>query len=144
MQSVEQLDRNRPAININQAIVRPRSGCRVQQCFLDTDLRLGIPGLIQLCEENKINLEERRVGEMIVFINHRRDQIRVLACNGTKSPVMAAYRMPEGRIYDLRVIGEIPRAFRSAGEINFDKALENVLRRHLDKSSKGVRLELEK
>lgn len=125
-------DRNSAVAKIADRLA-PKRGARVQQCFLNTDLRYSAPGLIHLCDENGIDVSKRKHGELIVFINTARDHIKVLACNESTQPVVASYRLPKGRIYDLRVVSEITKAFRADGTINFNKAMKNVLDKLLEK-----------
>lgn len=102
---------------------------RVMRCFVNADLRRHAPGLIFLLEEEGIYVETLPVGTLFAFINSNKTFIKILACNESPQPVVASYRLPHGRIYDLRVIGEIPKAFRG-GRVDFDAALKKVIDKH--------------
>jgi hypothetical protein len=108
--------------------------------FFDTDMRLSFDGLIDLCKKNKLKIQEFDYGKLIVFVNTARTHIKILACNNSEAPVIGAYRMPHGRIYDLRVIQNIPKAF-SGGRINFDEETRELLEDKFARKRNLVRLE---
>lgn len=99
---------------------------KVIQVFLDTDMRYSFHGLIQICTENKIKIEEKEHGEFIVFLNTKRNYLKIIACNGTEYPILAAYQVPN-RIIDLRIISHIPKAFNASGRFEIDKATQVFL-----------------
>lgn len=100
---------------------------KIIQVFLDSDMRNQFEGLTTLCANNKIKVPEKETGEFVVFINKRRNYLKILACNGTAHPVLAAYKTPE-RIIDIRILSQIPRAFNATGKFDVDKATEVFLK----------------
>lgn len=110
---------------------------RVHQVFIDADLRCQIDGLMNLCRKHKLRPEYFDRGQLIVFINTARNYIKVLACNGSPAPVLASYRLPSGRIYDLSAVQYIPEAFNSNGAVDFDYALKTALENKL--GARGAR-----
>ncbi len=111
------------------------SGTKIIQVFLDADCRFMLGGLIALCKKNKLFIEEMAVGQMIVFINTARNYIKLLACNGTPSPILACYRLPRGRIIDLAIVAEIPKAFKG-GNLDYDEALRAAISKRFAKKRK--------
>lgn len=96
---------------------------KIIQVFLDTDMRFQFKGLIEICDKHKISIEDKEIGEFVVFINRKRNYLKILACNQSPKPVMAAYQTPE-KIIDLRIISQIPRAFNASGRFDIDRATE--------------------
>lgn len=128
---------------VNKPVVKsvtglePTSGTRTIQVFLNADCRLMIPGLVALCKRHKIAVEEKVRGQLVVFLNTARNYLKVIACNGTPSPVLACYRLPRGSVHDLSIIAEIPAAFNQHGEVEFDVALRRALEKHLAKKRRA-------
>ena len=120
---------------LEKAISRPPPQYKIQvlQCFLDANLACMLPGFLKVLDKHGIDIEKLGKGNLIPFINRKKNYIKVVACNGTRNPVVGAYRLPQGRIYDLRILGEIPSAFRADGNIDFDSALKAVLDKHFAK-----------
>lgn len=110
---------------------------KVVQCFLDANLTCMVEGFLKILGKHDIKVEKYEKGHLIPFVNRARNYIKVVACNGTRHPVIGAYRLPRGRIYDLRVLGEIPSAFRADGAIDFDSAIKEVLDKYFQKKTKG-------
>jgi hypothetical protein len=96
---------------------------RILQCFLNADLRQGHDGLEKLARQNNIDVTRLHPGQYVVFVNSHRDKVKVYAANG----VVAYYRHTGGRIYDLRVLQEIPKAFNGTATFNMDTALKTVV-----------------
>ena len=121
--------------------VPPRGAPRIQQVFLDADLRPMARGLVETCLAHGIDVTRREHGELIVFLNRKRDYIKVLACNRSEQPVLCCYRLPHGQVYDLSIIGEIPAAFRLDGTVDISKAMRQAVEAHLgEQRKKAVRV----
>jgi len=93
------------------------------RCFLDSDLRSGHLGLTNQARKEKVFTNELGAGEYVVFINRKRDRVKVY----TGNEVIAYMKAPRGTQIDLRVIEQIPKAFLSRGSLSYDRALEKVL-----------------
>jgi len=111
----------------------PARRARVVQCFVDADLRYMIPGLVEVCRKNGVDVSKLERGSLVPFINRERTFIKVLACNGSAFPVLGCYRLPRGRVYDLRVLGEIPSAFRADGGIDMDEAIRSTVEKYYER-----------
>lgn len=97
---------------------------KIYRCFFDTDLRNGHDGLTLLAIRNKINLKMLDHGEFVVFINRRRNALKLFAANN----VIAHYR--QSHIIDLNTIRLLPTVFNGT-EIKYDTVLEKVLKSKL-------------
>ena len=95
---------------------------RVIQCFLGVNMIQGHDGLSKLAKGKGIDVKSLEPGNFVVFINNRKDRIKVYTANN----VIAYLRMDSGKI-DLRTISEIPRPFNASGKIDYDKALKDAL-----------------
>lgn len=102
---------------------------RVIQCYLNSDLRCSHDGLAEVAKKDKIMVKSLEPGQYVVFINSKKDRMKVYASNN----VLAYLRLEDGRRIDLNTVREIPRAFAASGRIDYDKALEKVVREGLEK-----------
>lgn len=93
---------------------------RILQVFFDVDLRNGHEGLREIAKKAKVDVENLKEGEFLIFLNTRKDKVKVYASND----VYAYYRSPTGRI-QLEAIRHIPNAFNGTS-INMEKALTAV------------------
>lgn len=108
------------------------NGNRVLQCFLNADLRNGHEGLEKLAKDNGIDVTKLLPGQYVVFINSSKDKIKLYATNH----VIAYYKLEKGRIYDPRVIAEIPKAFNGHQKLDMDVALKNAITKALARRQK--------
>ena len=92
------------------------------QCFLNVDMRNGHDGLTKLSKENGVITQKIEPGNFVVFVNSRRDKLKLFAAN----QVIAYLRMPAGRKIEMRVIKELPRVFNGK-KIDYDQALSLAL-----------------
>jgi len=115
---------------------------RIVQVFIDSDLRFSMPGLLALCKKNKIKVEDRGPGNLIVFVNTAKNMIKAIACNGTADPILTTYPIPKGyprgHKFDLSVISEIPRAFHG-GRLDIADAMRQSLLKKMEKTYKFSR-----
>lgn len=102
------------------------------RCYLNSDLRAGHDGLAKVALKDKIRVQELSPGEFVIFINARKDKVKVYAAQN----VVAYLRSPSGRI-DMNTIREIPRVFNGAA-INYDAALKKILSENLLKRNRHV------
>lgn len=93
--------------------------------FPETHLGNSHAGLSKLAEEHKIQVTKLKPGEYVVFVNRAQTALKMYAPGN----VVAHLKMPSGagRI-DPRVIRLMPRFF-SGGVIDYDSALETILKR---------------
>lgn len=108
---------------------------RVIRCFLDTDIRMGHPGLTLLAKKEKIVMSELGHGEFVIFVNRARNKVKVFAPGN----VLAYLRLERGTL-DLRAIQEIPKVFGAKGKIDLDQATRTVLEKKLGKGLRVVDL----
>lgn len=123
---------NRPLLPRPEA-VKPEGRARMQAAFLDVNLSKMVPGLTRICEEHGIHPDKRDYGELIIFMNTARTYLKVMACNRTRYPVIACHRLARGRVYDLAIVGEIPRAFKLDGTVDMSQALRKAVERHMQR-----------
>lgn len=97
---------------------------QVLRVFMNADMRNGHDGLTTLAEKSGIKSFEGQLdlaqGQFLVFINAARNKIKVFAPNN----VVGYLRMPQGKILDLSVVSEIPKAFNGDPKIGYDEALK--------------------
>src|SRR4051794_35646980 len=101
---------------------------RVIQCFMNVNMGNGHDGLKAIARRGaNINADEMGPGEYLVFINRKREKIKVLCTGGegTQKTLVFAYARYKHAI-DLNAIQFIPHAFQG-GNFNFDRALQLAL-----------------
>ena len=96
------------------------------QVFLNTDLRMGHPGLSKLAIKNKLNPDTLADGEYILFINSKKNKLKLYAAK----EIVAYLRLKTG-VLDMRAISIIPRVFESRGRVDYDEAIREVLTKEL-------------
>lgn len=96
---------------------------RVIQCYLNSDLRNGHEGLTALAKKNGIHTGKLEAGQYVVFINSRKDRLKLYAANN----VVAYLKLEDGRKIDLNTIRLIPQVFNGSGKIDYDRALRETL-----------------
>jgi hypothetical protein len=94
---------------------------RIIQVFQNVSMTNGHDGLVGIASAAGVKLKEIKHGEMVIFINERRDKMKVYAAND----VLAYYRSPSGRI-QMEMVQHIPNAF-CGGQIDFKRALRTTL-----------------
>lgn len=102
--------------------------------FFDTDMRCRHDGLLARAKKERgFNRSDLGPGDMLAFINTKRDRIMVLAGLDEDDTygVLGYYRSPHGRIDEL-AIQYIPDAF-AGGQINYNQALRKALTQRLAK-----------
>jgi hypothetical protein len=102
---------------------------KILRVFMDVPMYLGHDGLTQLAKEDGVNLSQLAEGEMVVFINHQKDKIKLYAPNN----VLAYVRNEKRHPINLATISLIPKAFQGSGRIDYDGALKEVLLKELAK-----------
>lgn len=92
--------------------------------FPETNLRSGHPGLADIAQKARVNLDNVGAGEFLLFINKKQTAFKLFAPN-----TVIHYKHPRGKIL-LETVQHFPQILR-AGKFSYDKALERVLDRRL-------------
>lgn len=105
---------------------------RLVHVFYGTDMRCAHPGLIKIAAEAKVHLVNLKPGDLLCFINNKRDKIKVLAPLGEEDSegVVAYYKSPHGRI-DSNSVQFIPRAF-DGSRLDMNSAIKSALLKRLN------------
>lgn len=98
---------------------------------------LGHDGLTAVARKFKKNPEALQDGELLMFLNRRRDKLKIM---GSAGRVIGYLKMPKGNKIMLEAIQYIPQAFGASG-INYDYALRSALQsrlvRRVEESRRG-------
>ena len=100
------------------------SANRIKHVFLNSDMRCGHRGLM-LIARHKAKVKP---GEHVVFVNSKRDKMKVLSAGGVLSYVCS----PRGKL-SLETVQSIPAAFKVSGGFDYGKALKDVIVKKLEK-----------
>lgn len=86
-------------------------GGRLVQVILDTDLRNGHDGLLELGRKNGVNWAAMRPGQYVAFINRQLDRFILLGVSPSRrGAVVVYYKSYSGRV-DREEMQSIPQAF---------------------------------
>lgn len=92
--------------------------------FKNTDMRNAHAGLLSICKKEKVDAQNLKVGEFVLFINRTQSVIKLLGPNGTIVHVKSGHRL------DLRTIQQIPENFNGTGW-TYASALKKVVERDM-------------
>lgn len=101
--------------------------------FFDVNLGCQHDGLsLEAKKVGKIDTEDLAAGELLLFINRRRDKIKVLASigRGPRNCVLAYWRGKDKQVLDEMAIQYIARAFDGT-TINYNQALRKAIEQRL-------------
>lgn len=101
---------------------------RIIHVFYDQDMRCRHDGLAKRArEEREFDVRDLRPGDVLCFINAKRDRLIALAGLDEENShgVLGYYRSPHGRI-DERAVQYIPQAF-SGGTFKMKTAIKKAL-----------------
>lgn len=107
---------------------------RLLRVFFDTDMRGRHEALIARAKEEKIEFSKLKPGDVLAFVNGKRDRIMALAVTDEKDSfgVLGYYRSPHGRI-DPFAIRYIAEAF-GGGKFDMTPAIRQALEERLRKA----------
>lgn len=99
---------------------------RILQIISDVSMANSHDGLTAIAKKHGLDTKNIEVGTYLVFINSKKDKMKIYAASET----IAYVRLARGRHIDLRVIAEIPRVF-TGRRVNYDQALELMINKRL-------------
>lgn len=97
--------------------------------LLNVSMVGGHDALVRVAKSQGMNLEKLDTGCAVVFINRKREKMKVYSYNG----VLSYMRSPEGRPFDLMAIDEFPKAFDANGRMDYPAALKLRIEKALQK-----------
>lgn len=100
---------------------------KVTRIFLNTDLRCQHNGLALVAGKENVRLDKLKPGEHVLFINTKRDKVKMYSRNGVLS-----YYKQKGRL-DIEAVAKIPAAFGELNELTYVKSLRDVVKARLSK-----------
>lgn len=106
---------------------------KIVRVFLNVDMRNGHDGLASVARDYDISVDTLSAGEYLVFINSRRNKMKVYAVNN-----VVAYMKTDKSVIDLNAVRYVPEAFTAEGELNYSKALARSVEESLQRSNKSV------
>lgn len=101
---------------------------RIVLAIENVHMGLAHDGLASLAKKFKFNVEKLEVGEMILFLNRKRDKLKIYGCN----QCLGYYRSPGGRIA-LEALQYLPTAFSGQATIDLSEAMEKSLRLSIER-----------
>lgn len=123
-------DMNKPAArNVDWGPPTTTSG-RVMQVFFNVNMAKQHGGLREIMAENGIDPDEIAPTQYVVFVNHRRDKVKLYAAKG-----VLAYVRLDGRELTMEALTEIPKAFRGSPNINANQTLLTAIETGLESAS---------
>lgn len=113
---------------VNDVLREGKREQKIVRYFPETHLGNGHQGLMKLADKVGINCKNLNKGEYVVFVNRDQTAVKLFAPGN----VVAHLKMPGSQRLDPRIISLIPRFFNGS-RINYDSALEEVLRKEFKK-----------
>lgn len=100
---------------------------KIISVFPNTDLRCSHDGLTSIALKSNRNPEDLNNGSFYLFLNRKQSMFKMMAANNT----LIHHKAKSGRV-DIHAIEYLPSCF-NAGKLDYDKALETVLKNRLRK-----------
>lgn len=104
---------------------------RILYVFLDVDARSQHLGLSKIAATKSINTDKLKKNEHVIFINKKRDKIKVISHEG----IMTYKKSMHGPL-DLMAIEHIAQCFNEDSSIDWTKAQQLALEKALEKKSR--------
>lgn len=95
---------------------------KIVRCVFNADLRCSHDGLTLIAKELKLDVDDLKPGEVIVFVNAKRTHIKLYGSMN----VLVHYKNKDGRKIEMKTLALIPKFFNGR-EFQYDKALRQVL-----------------
>lgn len=106
---------------------------RIVAAFDGVNMGKSHQGLAELAKLWHVKVDELNDGELILFLNTRRDKLKVL---GSQGQVLAYVKLQDGRRLPLEAIQYIPKTFAAKGKLDLDAAITEHVKAALAK--KGI------
>lgn len=104
-----------------------RTAFKLIQVVQDANLSRMFDGFALIFKKNGLNFSDLIPGEVVMFLNRKRDYIKLIVGNGTADPVIAAYRFPKGMRLPTKATDEVVRSFVKTGAVQMDDRLRIAL-----------------
>lgn len=101
---------------------------KIIRVFLNVDMRNQHNGLTRVAANESVDLLKIKPHEHVIFINTRKNKLKMFSTNGVLSYVMAK----EGML-NLAMIEQIPRCFNQDSTLDWNKAQRLALEKQLGK-----------
>lgn len=101
---------------------------KVIHLFQDVDMRMQHNGLTIHAAKKKVDLNELKSGQHIVFLNSKMNRFKIFSPGG----ILTYQYQSKGR-FDIQAFSKVAQAFSEDGQLNFDKALKESLIERLSK-----------
>ena len=95
---------------------------RIILFFPETDMRNSHVGLAKYAKRRQIFVNELRVGEYVVFLNAKKNNMKIYTANN----IIVHLRTPDYSMIDLRVVKMIPEFFKG-GSFDYSGALKKTI-----------------
>lgn len=100
---------------------------KLVRCFLNTDMRCQHDGLAEVANNEKVDVHNLKKGEHIVFINTKRNRVKMISPGG----VLSYLRLAKGQV-DLETLKLIPEAFTDGDlELAYSNSLKKLIKKKM-------------
>ena len=109
---------------------------RILHVIQNADFRCRHEGLMAMARKAQVNMDELRVGDIVVFLNVARDRLICISVLPEQDSfgLLSYYRSPHGRV-PMEAIQFIPQAFGATG-LNMNAAIRSGLEQLLKKKTR--------
>lgn len=108
---------------------------RIRQAFLDVSMNCQHRGLTKVAKRGGVNVHDLKPGEFVLFVNARFDKMKLFATQN----IIIYIAAPKGRKVSQKFLEELPKIFDTNATLNYDEALQPVLKKYLEPRSRKVK-----
>lgn len=106
---------------------------KIVAAIANVSMASGHDGLMQIARKLKYKPEAMEAGSVLLFINKKRDKLKMLDLSGT---VLGYVKMKSGRQMPLEAIQYISQTF-SGGQIDIDRAIAEFIKARMNHPELG-------
>lgn len=118
---------------------KPEARFYVVQVVLNVNLSMMHFGMMKFCEKTLGIIPEKIPhGNCVLFVNTKQTYMKLLVGTESRWPVVAAYRLPNGRKFSLQAVADIACAFKTNPKVDATLKLRQAMAKYLSKQKKAA------
>lgn len=117
---------------------KEQNGLFVMQLVRNADLRVMHDGMKSVCKRNGINVSDILPGSCVIFVNGIRKYVKILVGTGNDYPVVACYKFPPGRMFEIDAMADIALAFKGPSRVDANERLRQAVDKFYKRKERKV------
>lgn len=116
---------------------KPEARFYVVQVVLNVNLSMMHFGLMKYCEKT-LGIVPDKIphGNCVLFVNTKQNYLKLLVGTESRWPVIAAYRLPNGKKFSLQAVADIASAFKTNPRVDATFKLRQAMAKYLGREKK--------